>query len=115
MSKFVAALEKYNNQMTEKLGMEVDADLLRAITRSLGPSIYLRDASMVSCSDSSELDRVRKNFLLKKLGLEDTEALDEAIKAVCTKFGPIRNKHRAVFYYLLVQHLGQEAFFEKKK
>ena len=70
MSKFEEALENYTKEMKGTLKMKsVDADLLRAVTKACGPSIYNRDASTVSCSDQSELDRVKKNFLIKKLSL----------------------------------------------
>ncbi len=113
MSKFDEALETYNAQMTEKLGMsDVDADLLKAITKSLGPSIYNKDSSMVSCSDAEEVARVKNNFAIKKLGLEDSPELDAQIKEVCTEMGTSnRSKHRAVFYYILVKKLGKESLF----
>ncbi|MFQ5446971.1 MAG: DUF2853 family protein [Saprospiraceae bacterium] len=83
----------------------VDAEQLKAITKGLGPSIYNRDSSLVSCSDQSELDRVKANFLIKKLGLRDSPRLDEAIKAVCAEYDS-NHKYRAVFYYMLAQKLG---------
>ena len=60
------------------------------------------DAKYVSCSDPAELDRVRENFLKKKLGLSGD--LDGAIKAVCTTMKPDRTKSRLTFYYLLAEH-----------
>ncbi len=111
MSKFDEAMEKYQTSMDEVIGQEYNTDLLTKVAKGLGPSIYLKDASLVSCSDQTELDRVKANFLLKKLGLEDNAALDAAIAEVCVAFGKARNKHRAVFYYLLVEKLGQQAFY----
>lgn len=113
MSKFDDCLDMYKKNMTEKIGItDYDADLLKAVTKGLGPSIYRKDASTVSCTDQSELDRVKANFLIKKLGLEDGENLDNAIKEVCQEMGSSnRQKHRAIFYYLLVKKLGQESFY----
>ncbi len=112
MSKFNEALETYNKEFADKLDMKVDADLLKAVTKACGPSIYNRDASKVSCSDKDEMDRVRKNFLIKKLGLEDNDKLDEALKDVCNQMGSSnRNKYRAMFYYLLVKKFGKESMF----
>lgn len=91
--------------MKEKTRSAVDADQLRAITRSLGPSIYNSDSALVSCSDQAELDRVKQNFLIKKLGLADSPRLDEAIKSVCEEYNA-HHKYRAVFYYMLAQKLG---------
>lgn len=108
MSKFEAAIEEYKGKMAE-----CNEELLRKVTKGLGPSIYLRDASMVSCSDQSELDRVKKNFLMKKHGLEDGANLDAAIKAVCEKMKGDRQKKRAIFYYHLVVDMGLEANYDK--
>jgi len=109
MSKFVEAVELYKKEMT-KLGMEYDEALLTKVAKGLGPSIYNLDASKVSTSDKSEMDRVKTNFLIKKLGMTDAPELDEAVKAVGEKMGKSnRNKYRAIFYYLLVKHFGAEA------
>lgn len=112
MSKFVEAVELYKSEMG-KLGIKYDETLLTAVTKGLGPSIYRADASKVSCSDSSELDTVKKNFLIKKLGLSDSPKLDEAISYACETMGSAnRNKYRAIFYYLLVKKLKQESFYQ---
>ncbi len=109
MSKFDEAVAKYSAAMTDKLGMSVDADLLRKVAKGLGPSIYNKDSQMVSCSDQSELDRVKTNFLMKKLGLADGPELMDAINDVCKTTGPLKSaKYRAIFYYLLVQKFGKE-------
>ncbi len=109
MSKFDEALEVYKAELTE-LKVTVDEDLLRKITKGLGPSIYLKDASLVSCSNQSELDRVKKNFLVGKLGISDNDEMDKALKAVCDVY-KVTHKKRAVFYYLLVTNLKKESIF----
>ena len=94
------------------LSLGLDEAFIAAVTKGLGPSIYNKDAETVSCTDSSELETVKKNFLIKKLGLEDSEKLDEAIKAVCEKMGTAnRTKYRALFYALLAQSFGKEAVY----
>lgn len=109
MSKFDEALDKYKSAMSG-LGVGADDVLLTAVAKGLGPSIYLPDASMVSCSDQTEKDRVKNNFLIKKLGCTDGADLDAAVSAVCDQMGSgSRSKHRAVFYYLLVKKLGLES------
>ena len=103
--------EKINFYLEEagKLGIEVKADLFEKVVRGLGPSIYKKDAEVVSCTQEDELKTVKKNFLIKKLGLEDGEELDQAIAGVCDKMGKSnRNKYRAIFYYLLVEHFGKQ-------
>ena len=112
MSKLQEKIEQYAGEM-EKLGLSFDKDLLAAVTKGLGPSIYKKDAEVVSCSDSSEKETVKKNFLIKKLGLENNESLDAAVEAVCEKMGSSnKNKYRAIFYYLLTVDMGKEAIYD---
>ncbi len=112
MSKLQEKLELYTEE-AKKLGVEIEADLFKLVTKGLGPSIYKDDAELVSCSQKEELETVKKNFLIKKLGLEEGENLDAAIQTVCEKMGTSnKNKYRAIFYYLLVKELGAEATYE---
>lgn len=111
MATFDETLKVFEAEM-DKLGLSYDADLFRAVTQSIGPSIYAKDASRVSCSQQSELDTVRNSFLIKKLGLAEGPGLDAAIKEVCETLGTSnRDKYRACFYYLLVKKFGKEAMF----
>ncbi|MGB0999413.1 MAG: DUF2853 family protein [Flavobacteriales bacterium] len=111
MSKFDEALELYTSEM-KKMNISVDADLLRAVSKGLGPSIYNADSSKVSSSDQAELDRVKTNFLMKKLGLADGANLDAAIAEVVETMGASnRNKYRAIFYYLLVKKFSKESIY----
>ena len=112
MSKRDDLIAKYAEDMREKVGIEPDMDLLTKVTIGLGPSIYNRDSSTVSGSDQSELDRVKANFLVKKLGLEDGPALDEAIETVINQYGKsVRAKYRAIVYYLLTVHFNKEDIY----
>ena len=113
MSKFDEALETYKAEI-KKIGVTIDDALLTGVTKALGPVIYNADSSLVSSSDQEELNRVKNNFLIKKLGLSDSPDLDAAIKEVVEKFGSSnRNKHRAIFYSLLAQKFGKESVFTK--
>ena len=108
MSKFAAKMDEFKSELDKAGVKNVDETLLEKIARGQGPSIYLKDASLVSCSDESELDRVRDNFAGKKLGVERGDTLDNAIKSVCKKYES-RNKRRIVFYYMLTKELGKES------
>ena len=110
MSKFDEALDMYKSSMSE-LGLPAPDDaLFTSVTKGLGPSIYLVDASKVSCADKTETDRLKNNFLISKLGCADSAELDAAIKTVCELMGTgNKTKYRAVFYYLLVKQLGLES------
>jgi hypothetical protein len=98
MSKFDEMLDKYRAALT---GQEYDDALLVQIAKDLGPSIYLADASLVACSDKEETDRVKKNFLIGKLGLTEADDLDGYIAEACRIMG-FNFKYRAVFYLILV-------------
>ena len=109
MSKFDEKIAQYQGEM-KKLGISFDADLFTKVTKGLGPSIYRPDAETVSGSDAKELGTVKKNFLMKKLGLSDGPKLDAAIAKVVDTLGKSnRNKYRAIFYYLLVKEFGKES------
>ncbi len=112
MSKLQEKIELYKNKMKE-IEPNFDAELLEKITKSLGPSIYKKDSETISCSQPSELERVRKNFLKMKLGLDKSdEELDKAIQEVCEKMGKSnRNKYRALFYYFLIKKFKKENLY----
>jgi hypothetical protein len=113
MSKRAELIEKYTKQMTEKLELKVDSALLEGVTKACGPSIYNKDASQVAASDPKEMERVKNNFLIKKLGLKDTPKLDEGIAAVIETYGKsTRPKYRAVFYYLLAKQFRKSTMFK---
>jgi len=112
MSKRDELIEKYAKDIKEKVGEAPDMDLLRKVTIGCGPSIYNKDSSTVSATDPSELERVKQNFLIKKLGLKDGPKLDEGIQAVIEQYGKsVRAKHRAVVYYLLTKHFKKEKVY----
>ena len=112
MSKRDELIEKYAADIKDKFGQSPDMDLLTKVTVGLGPAIYNLDASKVSGSDEKELNTVKNNFLVKKLGLSDSPALMDAINSVVEKYGKSeKNKHRAVIYYQLTKHFGKESVY----
>ena len=105
-------IARYASDLREKIGIEPDMDLLRKITIGCGPSIYNADACTVAATQDHELDTVRRNFLMGKLGLSDGQDLHDAIDAVMEQYGRSeRNKYRAVVYYLLTKHFGKESVY----
>ncbi|NJB35472.1 MULTISPECIES: DUF2853 family protein [Flavobacteriaceae] len=112
MSKRDELIEKYAADIKEKFGETPDMDLLTKVAIGLGPAIYNNDASKVSGSDDKELETVKKNFLMKKLGLADSPELMDAIHSVIEKYGKsVKSKHRAVVYYQLAKHFGKESIY----
>lgn len=114
MSKRDELIEKYAADLKDKCGVTPDMDLLTKVTIGCGPSIYNADAATVAGSQQAELDTVKNNFLIKKLGLADGANLDAGIDAVMEKYGRSnKNKHRAVVYYLLAVHFKKESVYDK--
>ncbi|MEP5914590.1 MAG: DUF2853 family protein, partial [Flavobacteriaceae bacterium] len=96
MSKRDELIVKYAADIKDKFGETPDMDFLTKVAIGLGPAIYNLDASKVSGSDDKELETVRNNFLIKKLGLTDSDDLMNAINNVIDKYGRSdKNKHRA--------------------
>ncbi len=114
MSKRDDLIAKYAADIKDKIGETPDMDLLTKVTIGCGPSIYGKDASTVSASSDKELETVKNNFLIKKLGLSESDNLDGAIEGVMTKYGKSnRSKYRAVVYYLLTRHFKKESIYNK--
>lgn len=111
MSTFEETLALYEAEV-KKLNLKLSADLLHKVAKGLGPSLYKADAEKVSSSDPEELARVKKNFLIGKLGLADSPDLDKGIQKVVEQMGVSnRNKYRAIFYALLAQHFKKESVY----
>lgn len=113
MGKRDELIAKYADDLTNKCKMTPDMGLLTKVTIGCGPAIYDNDASTVAASQASELETIKKNFLMKKLGLADGPALMDGINAVINTYGKSeRNKYRAVVYYMLVKQFGKEAAYK---
>lgn len=113
MSKKDELIVKYAADLKDKCSVTPDMNLLTKVVVGCGPSIYNPDAATVSGSQQSELDTVKNNFLIKKLGLKDGPDLDKGIDAVMEKYGRSnKNKYRAVVYCLLAQHFKKESVYK---
>lgn len=105
-------IAQYADDLRDKCGMTPDMDLLTKVTIGCGPAIYDADASTVAAGQPAELETVRDNFLIKKLGLADGPQLMDAINQVIETYGRSeRNKYRAVVYYMLTKHFGKESVY----
>ena len=113
MSQFYQKIDQYRNAMLN-LGIECDQQLLTAVTKGLGPSIYKVEAETISGNCCEELKTIKTNFLGKKLGLFNSQQIDHALEGVIAKMGKLnKNKYRAVFYYLLVKEFSKEYIYEE--
>ena len=96
-----------------ELGLGLSDDLITKVTTELGPSIYNADSETVACTQGSELETIKANFLVKKLGIyASDEELYAAISSACEKMGNSnRNKYRALVYALLVKEFNKESVY----
>ncbi len=112
MGKRDELIAKYAEDLKNKCGMDPDIDLLTKVAIGCGPAIYDADASTVAAKQEGELETVKNNFLIKKLGLSDGPELMEAINKALETYGMSeRNKYRAVVYYMLAKHFGKESIY----
>ncbi len=112
MGKRDDLIAAYAEDLKTKCGMTPDMDLLTKVTIACGPAIYNADASTVAGTQASELETVKDNFLIKKLGLKDGPDLMAAINSVIDTYGRSeRNKYRAVVYYMLTKHFRKESVY----
>jgi hypothetical protein len=112
MSKRDELISKYAEDLRTKCRIEPDMALLTKVTIGCGPAIYDADSSTVAGTETSELETIKANFLIRKLGLADSPKLMEAIRAVMDTYGKSdRNKYRAVIYYMLVKHFGKDGVY----
>ena len=112
MSKRDELISRYAEDLRTKCRIEPDMALLTKVTIGCGPAIYNADSSTVAGTETWELETIKTNFLIKKLGLADGPKLMEAIRAVIETYGKSdRNKYRAVIYYMLVKHFGKDGVY----
>jgi len=98
MTDYLADVQRYD--------ADADAAIVDKIVKHLGIALRSRDASLVSCSDKSELDRVCEKWCMKKLGA-DQGAGDSVVAKVCETMKGDRQKQRVTFYYLVAQEMGK--------
>ena len=96
---YVADVKKYTDA--------VDEEVVESLAKTYRLVLSKTDSAAVAYGDPAELETVKKNFLINKLGLSDADGLDEAIAAVGAKMQGVRTKNRLTVYYLLAEHLGK--------
>lgn len=102
-AKCCADIDKYS---------KANHDLVTSMLKTYRLVLSKADTRLVACSDVKELERVKKNFLQKKLGLKQSDdELDALVAKVCEQMKDSRQKNRLTFYYLLVEATGSQAVF----
>ncbi len=113
MSKRDELIALYAADIKEKFGEDPDMDLLTKVTVGLGPAIYNLDASKVSGTAEKELETVKNNYLIKKLGMTERADMMPAIINLVEKYGTSnRNKYRAVVYYMLCRQFDRASAYQ---
>lgn len=113
MGKRDDLIAKYADDLKNKCKMTPDMNLLTKVVIGCGPAIYNDDSATVAAGQASELETVKNNFLIKKLGLKDGPQLMAAIQSAIETYGKSeRNKYRAVVYYMLTKHFGKESVYK---
>ena len=96
---YVADIKKYTDS--------VDEDIVASMEKTYRLVLSQADSAVVAYGDPTELETLKKNFLIKKLGLSDADGLDDAIAAVGEKMKGVSRKNRLTVYYLLAEELGE--------
>ena len=95
MADYIEDVRKYDSG--------ADQEVVDKIVKRLGIALRSRDASMVSCSSSSELQTVKDKWCKNRLDLDDGAA-DDVVQKVCEQMKDSRSKSRVTFYYLCAKH-----------
>lgn len=110
MSELAEKLAKLKEKATSQLEQcgetNIDNELLDTLVGRLRLIVDNKDALLVSGTDPKELETVRKNFVVKKLEINDKEKGEAAVAAVAKKMSGIKQKNRAAFYYLVQKELS---------
>ncbi len=102
----LAALKATAVKQLNECGVtHIDHGQLDGYVNSLKTMLGNKDALLVSGSDESELETVRKNFVEKKLGVTDNAKAMKAIHSVAEKMSGIRMKSRPAFYYMVAHEV----------
>ena len=110
MSDIEEKLAKFKANAEEQLAAagetNIDDALLSTLVNNLKLVINNKDALAVAGSDPSEMETVRVNFVVKKLGVDDKEKGAAAVSSVAKKMAGSHMKNRAAFYYLVQKALA---------
>ncbi|PYE90121.1 DUF2853 family protein [Phyllobacterium leguminum] len=101
MSEYIEDVRRYD--------AGADPAVVDKIVKHLGIALRNKDSSLVAASDADEVERVRKSWVEKKLGITDADKGKEVIKSVGELMKGDRNKQRVTFYYLTAKALGKLA------
>lgn len=100
----LADIKKYTDKVDEAAVAAMEKTYRLVLSKS--------DTALVAWSDPAELETVKKNFLIKKLGLSEADGLDAGLDAVGAKLKGVNRKSRLTVYYLLAEHFNKLGAFK---
>jgi Protein of unknown function (DUF2853) len=99
-NSFDESYDFYTSYLYSEIGFfDVHPELLSNLINTAGENSVV--------NTKTETAAIKNNFLIGRLGCEDSVELDSAINTVNERMGSTP-KYRAIFYYLLTVHLGKE-------
>jgi len=102
LANFKATAEK----QLAACGVKINDAKLDVIVNRLKLIVGNKDATLVSGTDPSELETVRKNFVVKHVGVDDKDKAMAGINKVVSAMSQFKMKNRAAFYYMVQEELG---------
>jgi len=105
--KLAKLKERAVSQLNDAGAKDLDHDLIDDLVGRMRLIVNNKDAMLVSGTDEKELETVRKNFVEKKLGVEDHGKGMAAISKVADQMSGIKMKNRVAFYYMVQKELGK--------
>ena len=107
-------IQTYSEDLKNRCAIAPDPQLLNAVFDSCGPLAFDPVRSMIDTSDPEQVSAVRRNFLVRRLALDDSPGLDAQIMAAIGSYAGESHDSsemetsvpRVVLYYLLVVQLG---------
>lgn len=102
MSEYIADVKRYDSG--------ADEAIVAKIVRHLGIALRNRDSSLVSCSDPTELNRVKESWCGKKLGVS-SDAADDVIAKTCEVMSGDRAKTGLLFTTCAPRNSGSSRTF----
>lgn len=90
----------------------VDEAALAAMEKTYRLVLSSPDTAVVAFGDPAERETVKKNFLIKKLGLSASDDLDAGLDAVAAKMKGVTRRSRLTVYYLLAEHFNKLGVFK---
>lgn len=100
-SEYVEGIKRYTESYNQAAA--------ERIVGHLGIALRNRDSALISCSEASELKRVREKWCRGRLRLaHSNDELDTALQLICEKMkADASQKSRVTFYYLLAEHFDR--------